>query len=270
MLSLGAKEKPLIGDARSFEQEVSPLLPSLRAYCRSMARSRWDADDLEQETLGKAYARFVQMGGMPLTKTYLYRIASNAWIDKHRRAREVYKAPDWHGWEAVSCTKGAREETEGTRWAAAQLVAWLTPKQRTALLLIEAFGFTLQETAERLSMTEGSVKSALHRGRARLKRVSAADEEEALSAAVYETANAYVHALRHGLVDAVIALGAAERPAMLGGSVGTGSLGMPVLVVRRAAAWAGMAVTSEGACTVVIGGRAPRVLSIRAGDAIAA
>jgi RNA polymerase sigma factor (sigma-70 family) len=263
MLSLGAKEKSLIGDAHSFECAVSPLLPSLKAYCRSVARSCWDADDLEQETLEKAYARFKRTGVTPITKAYLYRIASNAWIDRHRRSREIVKPTEWSGWEAAYLRDGV-DDIERMRWAVEQLIILLTPKQRTALLLTEVFGLTLQETADRLSMAVGSVKSLLHRARARLQR-EACDEEAGLSAsaASADMTDAYVQAVRHGLLETVVALGVEAGPLLRASGVGASA-------IPRAAALVGFAVTSDGACTAVIGGRAPRVLSFRAGDAIAA
>ncbi|HZG58799.1 RNA polymerase sigma factor, partial [Paenibacillus sp.] len=87
MLILGAKEKPSIGDAPAFERAVAPLLPSLQQYCRFVARNRWDADDLMQDTLEKAFRRFVRTGGAPINQAYVRRIAFNAWIDRARRAR---------------------------------------------------------------------------------------------------------------------------------------------------------------------------------------
>jgi len=272
MHALGAEELSSTGSAAAFERAAEPLMPSLRVYCRSVARDRWDADDLFQETLEKAFVRFARTGGAPITKAYLCRIASNAWIDRLRRAREFARPAEWAGWETL-----ARDECDGAddaRAAIERLLASLTPKQRTALLLYEAFGLSLQETADRLGLTVGSVKSLLHRARARLQRTDDADGEE-LSAPDASAADAYLHALRHGLTDAVVALGEAadagptarlaRRGAVRTAGRARGAAGI--------AGFAGFAATADGAVAAVVaprGGAPARVMSFRAGDAIAA
>src|SRR5207248_2120971 len=57
------------------------------------------------------------------------------------------------------------------------LLSGLSPQERAAVVLNEAFNLTLEEIAEALSTTPGTVKSALHRGRGKL--VEPADEREA-------------------------------------------------------------------------------------------
>ncbi|WP_309121988.1 RNA polymerase sigma factor [Paenibacillus sp.] len=281
MHALGAKETSSTGAAAAFDRAAAPLLPSLQAYCRSVARNRWDADDLMQDTLEKAFARFARTGGAPLTKAYLYRIASNAWIDRLRRARESVQPAEWAGWEAPARAASAEDaRADEALDAAARRLASLTPKQRTALLLSEAFALPLQETADRLGMTVGSVKSLLHRARARLGRAS--DAEAPPSASDAAAVDAYIAALRRGSIDAVVALGASAEAgagpsasARLDAGRFARSRARAARTGRRSAIAGGrvvgFAATSDGACAAVArpGDAAVRVLSFRAGDAIA-
>jgi len=55
--------------------------------------------------------------------------------------------------------------------AASVLMSRVAPQERAALVLKEVFDFTLEQIAEILSTTVGAVKSALHRGRARLEEI---------------------------------------------------------------------------------------------------
>jgi len=290
--SLRAGETSPVRAADAFERAAAPLLKSLEAYCRSVARSRWDADDLLQDTLEKAFARFATTGGAVMTKAYLYRIASNAWIDRLRRARESVRPAEWAGWETLA--RAGADAGDETRAAVRRLLA-LTPKQRTALLLCEAFGLPLQEAADRLGLTVGAVKALLHRARSRLERLGDDAEPAGSDAAAVD---AYADALRRGSVAAVVALGAAaeagagspraalggRRRARLPGGARSAPRAAPRAALRagRLAASAdargaladarlvGFAATGSGACAAVATPGAPtRVLSFRAGDAVA-
>jgi RNA polymerase sigma-70 factor (ECF subfamily) len=47
-------------------------------------------------------------------------------------------------------------------------MAFLSPQERAAVVLKDAFGLSLLEIAEALSTTTGAIKAALHRGRSKL------------------------------------------------------------------------------------------------------
>ena len=145
-----------------FVETFEPLRPDLHRYCRSLTRSPWDAEDLVQDALMRAFST---MGGVypQLTnpRAWLFRVASNLWIDRQRRKRElaVDELPE------VATDPVAPSDT---RAAAAALIGDLGPQERAAVLLKDVFDFTLSEIAEVLGTTPGAIKSALHRGRGKL------------------------------------------------------------------------------------------------------
>jgi RNA polymerase sigma-70 factor (ECF subfamily) len=135
------------------------LRPELYRYCRHLTRNPWDADDLVQDVLARAFVTLACMNGPPPNaRPWLLRVASNLWIDRVRRPR------DDGGVVPVS----AAPEPRGTREAAGTLFALLAPQERAAVVLKDAFDLSLAEIAETLSTTEGAVKAALHRGRGKL------------------------------------------------------------------------------------------------------
>jgi RNA polymerase sigma-70 factor (ECF subfamily) len=71
-------------------------------------------------------------------------------------------------------------EPRATREAAGTLLAQLSPQERAAVVLKDAFGLSLEEIAEALSTTTGAIKAALHRGRTKLV---APEPDEAVSVA---------------------------------------------------------------------------------------
>lgn len=142
-----------------FLDTYEPLRSELYRYCRHLTRSPWDAEDLSQDALARAFVTLGQMGAPPDNpRAWLFRVASNLWLDRVRRSpREL--AP-----EDAQANPGVID----TREAAGSLFAQLSPHERAAVVLKDVFDFSLEEVATALSTTPGTVKSALHRGRGKL------------------------------------------------------------------------------------------------------
>src|SRR3954464_7405439 len=73
---------------RGFLESCEPLRPELYRYCRYLTRSPWDAEDLAQDVLAQAFTILSRMGHAPPNpRAWLFRVASNLWIDRLRRER---------------------------------------------------------------------------------------------------------------------------------------------------------------------------------------
>src|SRR5215468_2234476 len=71
-----------------FLQRTEPLRPELHRYCRALTGSVWDAEDLVQDTLLRAFAKLGEFANpIDNPKAYLFRIASNLWVDRFRRTQ---------------------------------------------------------------------------------------------------------------------------------------------------------------------------------------
>jgi RNA polymerase sigma-70 factor (ECF subfamily) len=161
-------EHPLSGAVgaswRRFRDEYEPLRPDLYRYCRYLTRNPWDAEDITQETLARAFVTLGIMTEPPRNpRAWLFRVASNMWINRMRQMREL---PADFGANVPEPATNA--EPRATREAAGTLIAQLSPQERAAVVLKDAFGLSLEEIAEALSTTTGAIKAALHRGRAKL------------------------------------------------------------------------------------------------------
>ena len=178
------------GDERAFGAVVAPYQRELRAYCYRMAGSIDDADDLLQESLLRAWRGLPGFDGRASLRTWLYRVASSACIDrlKNRTARKraedqgpvararddappgdmgAYLGPcpaDVYADEPASpeARYGARESVGFAFLAALQL---LPPKQRATLIACDVLGWSAQECASVLETSAPSVESALRRAR---------------------------------------------------------------------------------------------------------
>jgi RNA polymerase sigma-70 factor (ECF subfamily) len=145
-----------------FLDVFEPMRPQLYRYCRYLTRSPWDAEDLVQDTLMRA---FVTLGtvfrDLPNPRAWLFRVASNLWIDRVRRSRfELAIEPP--------AQASPEPDPRGPREAAGALLVRLSPQERAAVVLKDVFDFSLEEIAGTLSTTAGAVKAALHRARGKL------------------------------------------------------------------------------------------------------
>ncbi len=147
---------------QGFLDTYEPLRSQLYRYCRHLTRSAWDAEDLAQEAMARAFVTLGQMGDPPPNpRAWLFRVASNLWFDQLRRRRREEPLGEHDKTTEAPDPRVSRE-------AAGTLLGQLSPQERAAVVLKDAFDLSLEEIAEALSTTTGAVKAALHRGRGKL------------------------------------------------------------------------------------------------------
>ena len=152
----------------AYLQTIEPHRPELYRYARALTHSPWDAEDLVQETLMRGFNGLGTWSGRVRDlRAYLFRVASNCWVDHQRRRRPALAAPE----QLDAPTSGETPALEAGE-ALERVVIGLPPRERAAVLLKDVFDFSLREIAAALHTTEGAVKAALHRGREKLKRLA--------------------------------------------------------------------------------------------------
>jgi len=174
-----------------------PLRPDLYRFCRALTRNAWDAEDLVQDVLARG---FMTLAGMfqeiREPRSWLFRVASNRWIDLQRRPVED-PMPDSQDMAIAPLSRAG--ETHG---AGATLIGRLSPQERTAVLLKDVFDFTLEEIADMLTTTPNAIKAALHRGRGKLARTERQPSRRVPAAVV----DAFVEAFNARDVERLTAL----------------------------------------------------------------
>ncbi|MFT3926885.1 MAG: sigma-70 family RNA polymerase sigma factor [Myxococcales bacterium] len=139
------------------------MRPELYRYCRHLTRSPWDAEDLAQDTLSRAFVTLGQMNETPPNpRAWLFRVASNLWIDQVRRRRREQPWPE--------LAEPAQDplDPRGAREAAGTLLGQLSPQERAAVVLKDVFELSLEDVADTLTTSVGGIKAALHRARGKL------------------------------------------------------------------------------------------------------
>lgn len=187
--------------------------PELHRYCLSLTSNVWDAEDLSQEAMVRVYgAMGYQHNGIGNPRAYLFRVATNVWIDWNRR-REPDVMDNLPETAAQSATPQS-PVADDVREALGRLATKLPPRERAAVLLADVFGYSMDEAAGMLGVSTGAVKTALHRARARLaesaksKGAASGDALPARYAVPVDEAlvDAFVNAFNARDVDALVAL----------------------------------------------------------------
>jgi RNA polymerase sigma factor (sigma-70 family) len=185
---------------QKFDQLIIPHRPALWKYCRMITSSPWDAEDLVQETLLKAYSALPRIFQPLIPKSYLFRIATNTWLNQQRKLNRIIVEEHTDELHIDLDPFEIREAIE-------RLVTNLSPKQRAVILLFDVFQFKGSEVAEMMGSTEGSVKALLHRARINLKKLnqgkhhSAIEQESVI--ATDKVVEAYLDAFNRRDPDAI-------------------------------------------------------------------
>ncbi|HEY6325736.1 MAG TPA: sigma-70 family RNA polymerase sigma factor [Candidatus Cybelea sp.] len=203
---------PAMAEARDrFMELVDEIRPELHRYCARMTGSVFDGEDVVQDTLAKAYYALGQMREPPNLRPWLFRIAHNTAMDflKRYERKHVELVPD--------VPDGAEAEENGVDpelvEAALSVFVELPPVQRSALILKDVLGQSLEEVATTMETSVGAVKAALSRGRtniARTPRAALAQPARHASRQEQATLRRYVDLFNDRDWDALRALLAAE------------------------------------------------------------
>lgn len=170
-------------DLARFEETMLPFMSQLYSHALRMTRNPSDADDLVQETYARAWRSFATFREGTNARAWLFKIATNAYINKYRAAQRRPDERDLDGmeeWALHDQIGGLEKVAAGQTPEAAVLDAMpedvvkqaledLPEVFRRTVLLADVDGFSYKEIAEITDVPVGTVMSRLHRGRKKLE-----------------------------------------------------------------------------------------------------
>jgi RNA polymerase sigma-70 factor (ECF subfamily) len=152
-----------------FARELEAVLPSLRAFGRSLSGARDKADDLVQETLMKAWAARARFRAGTSFRAWTFVILRNAFLSDRRRLSTTMET----GEEAVDAAMStpASQDRRLILGDLQRALMQLPEAWREAVVLVGAGGMSYQEAADICGCPIGTIRSRVARGRAELDRI---------------------------------------------------------------------------------------------------
>ena len=141
-------------------------IPYLRAFAISLSGSVTLADDLVQDTLVKAWAKFDTFEPGTNLRAWLITILRNNFYSMYRKRHGEIQDVEGRYAEQLSTRGGQESGLEMQEFRAA--LEELSPEHREVLLMVGVMGFSYEEAAEVCDVALGTVKSRVNRARARL------------------------------------------------------------------------------------------------------
>ena len=156
------------GDQDAFATIVGHYDHRLRSVAFRLLGDRDRMDDVLQEVYVKAFRSLPRFKGDSALGTWLYRITYNACIDDLRRRPPVGSMSYDDDFEPVDRGAGPADIAVRRQDLSAALDR-LPPDQRTAVLLVDAYGLDYAGAAEVLGVRAGTIGSRLSRARTILR-----------------------------------------------------------------------------------------------------
>jgi len=160
------------------DEAIALLLPAFRrkvfGLAYSFLREREAAEDVTQEVFIKFWRALPSFDGRAAMSTWIYTIARNASLSALRARRPQSSLSDPEVMELVEATDPVPASDElAERAALLRLIDQLPAKQRQVIMLFYMEDASHEEVATMLAMPVGTVKTLLHRARARLSAAAA-------------------------------------------------------------------------------------------------
>lgn len=163
------------GDRVALRELVDDHKDRLFAFVRRMIRNHHDAEELVQDAFLKAFASLDSFSTQYRFSTWLFTIAYRLSLNALRKKRALTGELDFGTLrDPAPVSDGLVAESDEARYV--KQVVWrsvdrLSPPQRATVILFYQHDKSCQQIAQVLELPVATVKSHLHRARAKLKEL---------------------------------------------------------------------------------------------------
>jgi RNA polymerase sigma-70 factor (ECF subfamily) len=175
----------LSGEARMFEALMRRHNSRVYRAARAILGDDHESEDVMQDAYVRAYEHLGEFRGHARFSTWLLRIAVHEALARARRGRRFDPIESHVDQLEQDARSGATPEQQASDREMGRMldsaIDVLPPEFRSVFVLRIVEGLSGAETAECLGIAEETVKTRLHRARARLQHVLEAELEQAAS-----------------------------------------------------------------------------------------
>ena len=144
--------------------------------CLRILRDPNDAAEATQDTFLKVWRNLAGFRGDAAFETWLYRVATNAALSKHRSRKRRRSHETGVEDETLSrfAASGSVEATADARLDVKELeraLGGLPEHYRDAIVLRDIYGLSMDEIAKQMKISETAAKVRVHRARKKLKEI---------------------------------------------------------------------------------------------------
>ncbi len=162
-------EAALEGDHRAFEALTTRYREAIYRLMIARTGSSHDANDLIQETLVKVYLNLPRYDRRYTFGQWIYTIARNTLIDSQRRRHDDFSLDDRYSIsDVVNPSPEQCVINNQDRKLIEASIERLTPTHAQLFRMRFLDEYSYEEIAERLKMPLGTVKTNIHRARAKM------------------------------------------------------------------------------------------------------
>ncbi|MDQ3879236.1 MAG: RNA polymerase sigma factor [Actinomycetota bacterium] len=165
------------GDQRAWAELVEVTHREVYTLCLRILRDPDDAAEATQETFVKVWRSIASFRGDAAFTTWLYRVAANTAISRHRsrarkRSHEIGDGDEMLA--TVASTSSTEAEATGRIDVALleQNLEMLPDHYRSAVVLRDVYGWSIEEIAKELKISATAAKVRVHRGRKKLRELT--------------------------------------------------------------------------------------------------
>lgn len=173
------------GDRASVRKLVDLHKDRLHSFIWRMVMNHHDAEEICQEAFLKAFSSLHTFSSEFRFSTWLFTIGYRVCLNRMRRRRALSGDAEFAS-QSIAVSDGSADRLESEEVARVKEMVWsavdrLSAPQRAAILLFYRHDQSCQDIARVLQLPLATVKSHLHRARAKLRELMEALSEKELS-----------------------------------------------------------------------------------------
>jgi RNA polymerase sigma-70 factor (ECF subfamily) len=166
------KSRPTFGDV------VDAYQAEVLRYLRRLTGDASDAEDLFQETFLRALPAFRRLRAGANHRAWVYRIATNVFLNHRRRLRRRREVPLTSQIPSRGVSPAGRFRAQATAAACRRAIVALPPRQRAAFVQRNVLGWSYAQIADAMGGNRAAARANVYQASRRLRRELVVAEAE--------------------------------------------------------------------------------------------